>query len=50
LDSLVEDTVVGGGEVSCLLITDIIGPKQENLPIKKKKLLRRKPLETDPKE
>jgi len=50
LDTLIEDTVVGGGEVSGLLITDIIGPKQENLPIKKKKLLRRKPLDPDVKE
>jgi len=42
LDTLIEDTVVGGGDVSGLLITDIVGPKQENLPIKKKKTLKRK--------
>jgi len=47
LDYLIEDMSVGGGDVAGLLITDIVGPKQENLPIKKKKLFRRKPLEPD---
>ena len=45
LDYLVEDVTVGGGDVAGLTITDIVGPKQENLPIKKKKMFRRKPLE-----
>jgi hypothetical protein len=48
LDFLVEDMTVGSGDIPGLLITDLIGPKQEELkdPYReKKRLLRRKSLE-----